>query len=439
MNTDEMIELCTQHTMYTWASGDAVKPLPIKHADGIYLYGPNGERYIDFNSQLMCVNVGHNHPRVRDAIKEQVDTLTYAFPGSATEARARTAKLLAEVVPGDIDTFFFCLSGAEANENAIKAARLYTGKHKILSRYRSYHGATHGAMQLTGDPRRWAQEPGAPGFVKVMDPRPYRFSFGESEEAMTAQNLEYLEEVIMYEGPQNIAAMFVETVTGTNGVQPPPAGYMRGLRELLSRHEILLICDEVMCGFGRTGKMFAFEHYGITPDIVTMAKGLTSAYAPLAAMGVSAPIARHFKTNTFWGGLTYNSHCVGLAAAHAAVSVLIDEGLIENSARLGPVMLDHMNRLAERHPCVKEGRAFGLFGMVDLQKNSAGERIAGYNENHPAMIEFKQALLDRGLFTYTRWGSFMCNPPLCITEEQLAESFDIIDECLEIPDRYFEG
>ncbi len=438
MDTKEMIELCKAHTMYTWTQGDKVDPLPIERADGIYIYTPEGKRLIDFNSQLMCVNIGHNHPEVRRAIKEQVDTLTYVFPGSATEARARCARLLAEVVPGDLNTFFFCLSGAEANENAVKAVRLFTGRHKILSRYRSYHGATHAAMQLTGDPRRWANEPGAPGFIKVMDPRPYTYSFGATEAERTAANLKYLEEVIMYEGPDQIAAMFVETVTGTNGVQPPPAGYMKGLKELLDRYGILLVCDEVMSGFGRTGKMFAFEHYDIVPDIVTMAKGLTSAYAPMAAMAVSDRIADHFKTNTFWGGLTYNSHCVGLAAAEAAVRVLRDEGMVENAAAQEAVMREHMDRIKDKHPSVKECRVLGLFGMVDLQRDQDGTPMAPYNGSHPAMAEFNHELRDNGLFTYTRWGSFMCNPPLCITSEQIAQAFDIIDDALAITDRHVQ-
>lgn len=439
MDTEQMIELCKHHTIYTWSRGEAVDPLPIERADGIYLYTTDGRRFLDFNSQLMCVNIGHNHPRVREAIKEQVDTLTYAWPGSATGVRARVGRLLAEITPGDLDTFFFCLSGAEANENAIKAARLFTGRHKILSRYRSYHGATHGAMQLTGDPRRWPSEPGAPGFIHVMDPRPYRHSFGESEEARTAANLTYLEEVIMYEGPENIAAMFIEPVTGTNGVQPPPKGYLRGLRELLDEHGILLVCDEVMSGFGRTGRMFAVEHDGIVPDIMTMAKGLTSAYVPLAAMAVTDEIAAHFREHTFWGGLTYNSHCVGLAAAEAAIGVLRDEELVANAARMQQVMRQKMDWLDARHPSFKEGRALGLFGMIDLQRTLDGEPMAPYNGSHPAMGELSQFFRDHGLFTFIRWGSFMCNPPLCISAEQLEEAFEIIDRGLELTDAHVEG
>ena len=439
MNSQEMIELCKKHTMYTWARGSDVSPLPIERAEGVYLYTPDGKRILDFNSQLMSVLIGHSHPKVIARMKQQLDGLIYSFPGTATEPRARLGKLLAEIVPGHINSFFFTLGGAEANENAIRAARLYSGRKKILARYRSYHGATNLCMQLTGDPRRWANEPGTPGIVHVMDPSPYNYSFGASEEQRTRNNLTYLEEVIQYEGPDTIAAMIIETVTGTNGILPPPKGYLKGLRELLDRYGILLICDEVMCGFGRTGKMFAFEHGEIVPDIVTMAKGLTSSYIALGAMGVSDAIARHFQDQVFWGGLTYNAHPLSLATASAVIEVLLEEGLIENAQRLGKVMREEMDRLQEAHPSVKEGRCIGLFGMMDLRKNSSGEPLAPYNGSHPAMAELGAYFREQGLFTFVRWGSFMCNPPLCITEEQLREGFSIIDKGLDISDRAYEG
>jgi taurine--2-oxoglutarate transaminase len=368
-----------------------------------------------------------------------MEQVAFVYPGTATEIRARVGKLLAELVPGDINTFFFTLGGAEANENAIRAARLYSGRSKILARYRSYHGGTNATLTLTGDPRRIPSEPGLPGVVHVMDPRPYDYSFGKSDAEVVENNIRYLAEVIDYEGPQTIAAMIVETVTGTNGILPPPAGYFPALRKLLDRHGILLICDEVMCGFGRTGKLFAFEHFGIVPDILTMAKGLTSAYLPLGCMGVSDPIADHFRKNVFWGGLTYSAHPVGLAAAEAAIRVLIDEGMIENAAKMQAVMRREMDRLVARHPSAREGRAIGLFGIMDVQKNSRGDLIAPYNGAHPAMAELDRFFKTNGLFTFVRWSSFMCNPPLCITEEQLLEGFAIIDRGLEITDAVFEG
>lgn len=439
MDSQTMIDQCLKHSLYTWAATGKVNPLPIARAEGIYLYTPEGQRIIDFNSQLMSVNIGHGHPKVIEAMKKQLDSLIYTFPGSATEPRARLSKKLADLFPGDINTFFYTLGGAEANENALKAVRLYTGRQKIISRYRSYHGATNACMQLTGDPRRWHNEPGTPGFVKVMDPRPYDYSFGTTEEEQTKNNLQYLEEVIMYEGPETIAAMFIETVTGTNGILPPPAGYLQGLKALLEKYGILLVCDEVMCGWGRTGKLFGFEHGDIVPDVVTTAKGMTSSYIPLGLMGLSDPIADHFRENVFWGGLTYNSHAFALATAEAAIDVLIGEGMVENAAAMGKVMRSEMDRLQAKHPSVKEGRQIGLFGMIDVQKDAKGTPIAPYNGTHPAMGKLGAFFREQGLFTFIRWGSFMCNPPLCITEDQLLEAFAIVDKGLDITDEVFEG
>jgi len=439
MTPQEMIDACKEHTLFSWSARGKVTPMPITRAEGIYLYGPSGEKWMDFNSQLMSVNIGHSHPKVVQAMKDAADGVIYAFPGAATPSRAALAKKLASLMPEDINTFFFTLGGAEANENAIKLARLYTGKHKILSRYRSYHGATNACMQLTGDPRRWANEPGTPGFIKVMDPHPYNYSFGETDEEIVRNNLTYLEEVIQYEGPDNIAAMFIETVTGTNGILPPPVGYLKGLRALLDKYNILLVCDEVMAGWGRTGKLFAFEHGDIVPDMVCMAKGLTSSYVPLGAVAMKDEIAKHFDDNVFWGGLTYNAHAYACSVALATINVLLDEGMVENAARLGPIMQGHMQALKDKHPSVKTYRNIGLFGMVDLQQDEAGTPMAPYNGAHPAMGEFNKYLASNGLFTFCRWGSFMCNPPLCITEQELAQGFAIIDKGLEICDRVVTG
>lgn len=440
MDQNTMIDLCKKHTLYTWAASGSVNPMPIERTEGIFIYTTDGRRYYDFNSQLMSVNIGHSHPKVIAAMKAQLDSqLIYTIPASATAPRAKLGKQLAELMPPSINTFFFTLSGAEANENAIKAARMYSGRFKILSRYRSYHGATNATMQLTGDPRRLPNEPGAPGFVHVFDPWPYDFSFGETDEEITRNNLRYLEETIMYEGPETIAAMFIETVTGTNGVLAPPDGYLVGLRALLDKYGILLVCDEVMAGFGRTGKMFAFEHAGIVPDIVTLAKGLTSSYIPLGAMCVSDKIAKHFQDNVFWGGLTYSSHALSLATASAVIDVMKEERLVENSQKMGVVMRREMDLLTQKHPCIRQARNIGLFGMIDLQKNAAGERMAPYNGTSPAMKRLGELFREKGLFTFVRWGSFMCNPPLCITEEQMLECFAIIDEALDVIDsEYFE-
>jgi taurine---2-oxoglutarate transaminase len=439
MESKEMIEACLKHSLYSWSATGKVNPLPVARAEGMYLYTPEGRRILDFNSQLMSVNIGHGHPKVIKAMKDQLDALIFAYPGTATEVRARLSLKLAEIVPGDLNVFFYALGGAEANENAIRAARQYTGRHKILSRYRSYHGGTNAMLQLTGDPRRWANEPGMPGVIRVMDPHPYTYSFGDDDEEVVKNNLTYLEEVIMYEGPQTIAAMVIETVTGSNGILPPPKGYLQGLRALLDKYGILLICDEVMCGWGRTGKLFAFEHGGIIPDIVTMAKGLTSSYFPLGVMAMRDKIAAHFQDHVFWGGLTYNAHPVGLATALAVIEVLEDEKLVENSARMGEVMRGHMEAMKAKHRSVGAVRSIGLFGIIEVVKNSKGDRIAPYNGAHPAMGAMAKFFLDNGLFTVFRWDNFMCNPPLTIDEATLQEAFAIIDRGLEITDAAFEG
>jgi taurine--2-oxoglutarate transaminase len=277
------------------------------------------------------------------------------------------------------------------------------------------------------------------GIVRVMDPRPYDFSFGTSDADIVENNLRYVEEVIQYEGPHTIAAMFIETVTGTNGILPPPEGYLKGLKALLEKYGILLVCDEVMCGFGRTGKLFAFEHGGIVPDILTMAKGLTSSYMPLGVMAVSDRIANHFRENVFWGGLTYNAHPMCLAAALAAIDVLIDEKMVENSARMGEVMRGHMARVAAKHPSVRGHRNIGLFGLIELRKNSKNERLVPYAGAHPVMGKLGKFFKDNGLFTVLQWSTVMCNPPLCIDEKQLAEAFEIVDQGLSIVDGVYEG
>ena len=440
MNSQEIVDACKQHTMWSWSKGSAVHPIAVERAEGVYFYTPEGKRYLDFNSQLMSVNIGHSHPHVLAAMKAAIDSqMLFVAPSLATAPRARLGKRLAALVPGDINTFFFTNGGAEANENAVKAARLFTGRHKILSRYRSYHGATHAGMMMTGDPRRLANEPGAPGFIRVMDPIPYNYSFGATDEERTKNHLIYLEEVIHYEGPHTIAAMIIETVIGTNGILPPPRGWLAGLRALLDKHGILLICDEVMCGFGRTGKMFAFEHGGIIPDILTMAKGLTSSYLPLGCMGVRDAIARHFQDNVFYGGLTYNAHALCLATAEAVLDVMENEGLVAHAAKMQDVMLAEMAALQAKHVSVRSYRALGLFGVIELQKDRDGTTMGSYGASHPAVDKLMAFFKQEGLYTISHWWNVMCNPPLCITPEQLREGFAILDRGLEITDAAVTG
>src|ERR671935_214510 len=314
MTGDEMIALTKKHTIFEWSAQSKVDPIPVARAKGIYFWTPEGKRFLDFNSQLMCVNIGHGDERVIRAIQRQVETLAYANPFMATEPRARLGAKLAEITPGDIDVFFFTNGGAEANENAIKLARLATGRHKIVARYRSYHGATAGSLTLTGDPRRWAVEPGMPGVVHVLDPYHGLARGWDTAE----QSLAMLEEVIQLEGPHTIAAFILESVTGTNGVLVPPDGYLQGVRALCSRYGILMICDEVMAGFGRTGEWFAINHWNVVPDMICMAKGLTSAYVQLGAVGMRRAVADAFKDKVFYGGLPHNNHTPAGAPAPPA-------------------------------------------------------------------------------------------------------------------------
>ena len=319
-------------------------------------------------------------------------------------------------------------------------ARAFTGKHKILSRYRSYHGGTSAAIQMTGDPRRLPNEPGSSGFVKVLDPWPYGYQFGETEEEITNRSLDYLAEVIEMEGSPHHRRNGRGNGHGDQWGPATPEGLPGGTPALLSQHDILLMCDEVMAGFGRTGKLFAFEHFGIVPDIVTCAKGLTSSYIPLGAVAVSDPIADYFHENVYFGGLTYNSHPLALRTAEAVIDVLLEEELLDNATRMGERMSHHMAEMKARHPCVKATRNLGLFGMIDLQKDLNGTPMAPYNGKSEAMKELGRLFREAGLFTaFIRWGSFMCNPPLCISAEELDACFEIIDRALTHMDNWFRS
>jgi len=432
MTGDEIVALTKRHTIFEWTAQANVDPIPVAGAKGCYFWTPEGKRYLDFNSQLMCVNIGHGHPRVIQAIQDQAASLAYANPFMATEPRARLGEKLAELTPGDIDAFFFTNGGAEANENAIKIARMYTGRQKILARYRSYHGGTAGAMTLTGDPRRWAAEPGMAGVVHFPD----FHKWGRRDPEPVDVALRDIEDVVRYEGPQTIAAIIVESVVGTNGILIPPDGYMQGLRDICDRHGILLIVDEVMAGFGRTGRWFAIDHWGVVPDIITMAKGLTAAYVQLGAVGMRRHIADHFKDHVFFGGLTYNSHPMGCATALATIAVYEDEDLIARADRMGPVMRTLMEDLQARHPSVGAVRNIGLFGIVELVRSrDPFTPLTPYNGTSPEMAALGRFFRDNGLYTMVRWNYFFTNPPLVISEDELREGFEILDRALEITDR----
>lgn len=440
---EQIVPVSKQHVFWTWSAQAKVDPIPVKTAKGMYFWDFNGKKYLDFNSMTMCVNIGHGNKRVIQAIKDQLDTIPYVAPGLTTEIRARASKMIADLTPnGALSKILFTLGGADANENAIKIARKYTGRHKILTRYRSYHGATAGAIALTGDPRRVGWEPTVmSGVVHFLDPYRYRSTFHRSnpdisEKQFTTDYLAHLHEVIQYEGPESIAAILMETVTGTNGVIIPPDGYMQGVREICDRYGILMISDEVMAGFGRTGKWFAIEHWGVVPDMITMAKGLTSAYAPLGAVAIKPEIAAVFDEKAFESGLTYTSHPVSLAAAVANIEVMRDEKLIEHSAKIGKKLTKLMVDLKAKHPSVGDVRSIGLFGIIELVKNRENrEPITPWNTTNAIMRSLKKYFSDNGLFIYTHWHTILIIPPLIITEEQLEEGMGIISDGLYIVDK----
>jgi taurine--2-oxoglutarate transaminase len=427
----DIISACLRHTLFDWQAQGRVDPIAVDRAEGVYFYSVDGRRFLDFNSQLMGVNIGHGDPRVTEAIGRQARKLPYISPFMATEVRARLGKKLAQLLPGDLDKVFFTLGGAEANENAIRIARAVTGRSKIVARYRSYHGATSGAITLTGDPRRWANEPGLGGVIHVLDPyhgpgRPW-----DSAE----ESLSYLEETFELEGPKSIAAFILEPVTGTNGILIPPDGYLEGVRDLCDRHGILLICDEIMTGFGRTGAWFAVDHWNVVPDIMTMAKGLTSSYVPLGAVAMRPAVYQHFDSNVFYGGLTYNSHPLALAAALETIRVYEEDDLIERARTMGEVMRKHHLSLLDRHPSIGAARNIGLFGILELVRNRRTmEPMAPFNGRSKEMDALERELLDRGLYTMIRWWNLMTNPPLTVSEEQLEAGFSILDEALAITD-----
>jgi taurine--2-oxoglutarate transaminase len=443
---EEILPVSKEHVFYTWSAQARVNPIAVNHARGVHFWDVDDKRYLDFNSMTMCVNIGHGDMRVIRAMQEQAAELPYAAPGMTTKVRALASRAVAQITPNQALTkVLFTLGGADANENAIKLARGYTGRHKILTRYRSYHGATAGAMAATGDPRRLVWEPNLmTGVVHFLDPYRYRSTFHRtnpdiSEEDFTQDYLNHLEEIIHYEGPQTIAAILMESVTGTNGIIIPPQGYMQGVRALCDKYGILMVADEVMSGFGRTGKWFAIDHWDIVPDLITMAKGLTSAYAPLGAVAMKPEIAAAFNDTPFESGLTYTSHPVSLAAAVANIQVIREDRLVEHAAGMGKVLKRMLTDLGESHPSVGEVRSIGLFGIIELVKDRKTRKpMAPWNGSSSEMTALKNYCLDHGLFLYTHWHTVLIIPPLIITEEQLKEGFDVLDRALEITDKAVE-
>jgi taurine--2-oxoglutarate transaminase len=429
-----------EYVLYSWSVQDAIAPIPVAGAEGRYFWDYEGKRYLDFASQLVNVSIGHQHPRVIAAIKEQADKLCTIGPPMATESRSQLGRLLAEVTPGDLAMSFFTNGGAEANENAIKLARWYTGRHKIVARYRSYHGATGGAITLTGDPRRWRAEPGIPGVVRMLDPYTYRCPAGHPEPCPVCTGAPHFEEILQYEGPETVAAVILETVVGTNGIIVPPDGYLQAIREVCDRHGILLICDEVMAGFGRTGKWFGVDNWDVVPDILTVAKGINSGYVPLGAMIVREPIAEWVRDKYFAGGLTYSGHPLACASAVASIEAFRDEGVVENAAEMGDVFRERLGELAERHPSIGEVRGLGCFWGLELVKNrETREPLVPFNatgEDFAPVARMAKAAVERGLYLMTHWNVVIVAPPLTITRDELDEGVETLDEALSIADEY---
>lgn len=437
---NKTVQLCKKHTIFSWSAQNSVDPIHVEKAKGIYFWDERGKRYTDLSSQLVCSNIGHGHPKMIQAIKDQADKLAYVAPSMVTSVRGELGELLSKHTPGDLNKFVFTTGGAETNETAVKIARNYTGRFKILSRYRSYHGGTNLTGNITGEPRRWDSEPGV-GYVKTFDPHKYRsqlYQEGDSDETFSNKCLQQLEETLMYENPYSVAAIFLETVTGSNGIIIPPDGYLQGVRKICDKYGIMMVCDEVMCGMGRTGEWFAVDHWKVVPDMMSIAKGITSAYLPLGALAVKPSIASIYDNKPFTSGSTYQNHPMCLAAGVANIKIMEEENIVKGSRMMGNVLKNHLNNLKTDHVSVGDVRSIGLFGCIELVKNRlTKEPMCDDNKKEP-MKEFRQFLRNMGIHTMINSNIVQISPPLCINVYQLKEAVDILDLALKITDKYVE-
>jgi len=433
------------HVFHSWSAQALIDPMPIEGALGSYFWDYDGKRYLDFSSQLVNVNIGYQHPKLVAAIQAQAAKLCTIAPSFANDARSEAARLIAEIAPGDLNQVFFTNGGAEANENAIRMARLHTGRNKVFAAYRSYHGATAGAIALTGDPRRWPSEPGLPGVVRYWGPYTYRSAFHSADAAEeSVRALKHLRDLIMVEGPHTIAAILLETVVGTNGVIMPPDGYLAGVREICDEFGIVMIADEVMAGFGRCGEWLAVDHWGVTPDLITFAKGVNSGYIPLGGVIISDRVAGSFQTTTYPGGLTYSGHPLACASAVASIGIFREEGIVENARRIGAEVLGPgLAALAERHPSIGEVRGLGVFWALELVRDRrTREPLVPFNASGPAaapMAEFTAACKERGLWPFVHFNRTHAVPPCTVTDDEAREGLQILDEALEVADRFYTG
>lgn len=440
MTGNEVKETQKKYVLQSWSRQGNLNPIPVEKAEGIYYYDFEGNRYTDMASQLVNLNLGYGNKDIADAIKEQVDKYCYIGPSIASEPRAKLAKMIIDLLPDTFGKVFFTNAGADANENAIKIARMYTGRKKIFSRYRSYHGSSFGAGNLTGEPRRYPLEPGIPGFVKFFDPYIYREPIEfRSEEEATRYYLAKLREQIIYEGPDSVAAIVMETITGSNGIIIPPKGYLPGVRKICDEFGIVMICDEVMAGWCRTGKMFAFENFDVVPDLVTFAKGVTCGYVQLGGVAVSKEIAAYFDDHLLSCGLTYSGHPLACAAGVACVNYYRKADILGNVTKVGAVLADELEALKEKHPCVGDVRHIGLFSCVELVKDKATkEPLVSYGKDPDGtMGKIIGLLKERKFMTYSHENMIFVCPPLIITEEQLREELEKLDEVLSIVDQSY--
>lgn len=435
-------DLDRAHVFHSWSAQGQIDPLPIASAQGVRFTAHDGREFLDFTSQLVNVNIGYQHPRLVAAIQEQAGRMTTLAPGFANDMRSEAARMLAERAPGDLDHVFFTNGGAEANENAIRMARLHTGRHKVLSAYRSYHGATAGAIALTGDPRRWASEPGMPGVVRYWGPYLYRSAFyATTEEEECERALQHLRDVITVEGPATVAAIILETVVGTNGILVPPDGYLAGVRQICDEHGIVMIADEVMAGFARCGEWFAIQRWGVTPDLITFAKGVNSGYVPLGGVIVSQAIRDSFADRPYPGGLTYQGHPLACGSAVASMRIFEDEGVVAHSKRVGEEVIGPgLAEIAEKHPSVGEVRGMATFWALELVKDrETREPLVPYNASGEAaapMTVFATACKDRGLWPFVHFNRTHVVPPCVISDDDAREGLAILDEALTVADGY---
>ncbi|MEZ4940804.1 MAG: aminotransferase class III-fold pyridoxal phosphate-dependent enzyme [Saprospiraceae bacterium] len=444
MDKTAAIQTSLDHTLFSWSKQSGLNPIHIERAKGVYLYDSDGKRYLDFSSQLMNVNIGHGNQRITEAVRRQMEQVSYVYPGMVTDVRGALGQKLAEITPGNLTKAFFTLGGAEAIENAIKLARLYTGRHKIIAHYRSYHGGSYGAISVSGDPRRFPMDSQQlPNIIRVENPYFYRCPWNtRTPEECGEMALRNLEQVILFENPDSIAAILFEGESGSSGCIKYPPFYLKKVKALAEQHGILLIDDEVMSGFGRTGKWFAIEHHVVTPDIMCMAKGLTSGYVPLGAVMVSDTIAKHFDDRVMAIGLTYSAHAVGCAAALENIKIMEEEGMVENAANMGRYLETRVEEMKKRHPSIGDFRNTGLLGCFELVKNrKTKEPVTPWNAKANEMeVTNKMAAAVRanGMFTFVRWNWIFTAPPLCVTEAQIDEGLDIISKVIAIADEYCE-